>query len=291
MAKNEFLPFGTAANANVLPNADYQALPARTSGFGSGVAKSEELNSVWRQASTIASVVAQFIVDNTGNDVLDNGNTDLILASLKSAMGGRLINVQTFTASGTYSPTPGAKKIRITLTGGGGGGGGCQATSSSQTYFGAGGGAGATVISQFILTGAANYPFIIGTGGAGGVSAVKGSNGSATTFSSILSAPGGLGGTKEGATNTGGGYGGMATAGDIRINGGDGGDGQSGTTAVSGQGGASYFGGGGRAGAGGGIDGKAPGSGGGGAYDVGYSGSSMNGGKGASGLIIIEEYS
>ncbi|UNK26345.1 hypothetical protein MNO11_15990 [Serratia plymuthica] len=29
MAKNEFLPFGTAANTKVLPNADYQALPAR----------------------------------------------------------------------------------------------------------------------------------------------------------------------------------------------------------------------------------------------------------------------
>ncbi|CAI0826510.1 Uncharacterised protein [Serratia liquefaciens] len=43
MAKNEFLPFGTAANANVLPNADYQALPARVAGFSGGVAKSEEL--------------------------------------------------------------------------------------------------------------------------------------------------------------------------------------------------------------------------------------------------------
>lgn len=42
MAKNEFLPFGTAANANVLPNADYQALPARVAGFSGGVAKSEE---------------------------------------------------------------------------------------------------------------------------------------------------------------------------------------------------------------------------------------------------------
>ncbi|CAI1505516.1 Uncharacterised protein [Serratia quinivorans] len=29
MAKNEFLPFGTVANANVLLNADYQELPVR----------------------------------------------------------------------------------------------------------------------------------------------------------------------------------------------------------------------------------------------------------------------
>lgn len=85
MAKNEFLPFGTAANANVLPNADYQGLPARASGFGPGVAKSEELNSVWRQASVIANVVAQFIVNKTGADALDNGDTAELLQNLELA--------------------------------------------------------------------------------------------------------------------------------------------------------------------------------------------------------------
>ncbi|NWA70752.1 hypothetical protein [Serratia proteamaculans] len=33
------------------------ALPARVAGFGSGVAKSEELNTVWRQGSTMAAVL------------------------------------------------------------------------------------------------------------------------------------------------------------------------------------------------------------------------------------------
>jgi hypothetical protein len=89
MAKNEFLPFGTAANANVIPNADYQALPARVSGFGSGVAKSEELNSVWRQASTIASVVAQFIVNKSGMDALDNGDTAGLLDNLELAFAAQ----------------------------------------------------------------------------------------------------------------------------------------------------------------------------------------------------------
>ncbi|HID9279641.1 gp53-like domain-containing protein [Serratia sp. IR-2025] len=88
MPKNEFLPFGTAANANVLPNADYQALPARSSGFNSGVAKSEQLNTVWRQASVIASVVAQFIVDNTGKDVLDDGDLAGLQVNLGDAIKG-----------------------------------------------------------------------------------------------------------------------------------------------------------------------------------------------------------
>ena len=86
MAKNEFLPFGTAANDNVLPNADYQALPARSSGFNSGVAKSEQLNTVWRQGSTMAAVLGQFIADKTGRDVLDDGDLATLQANLQEAL-------------------------------------------------------------------------------------------------------------------------------------------------------------------------------------------------------------
>ncbi|MBP1015751.1 hypothetical protein J8628_02355 [Serratia fonticola] len=89
MPKNEYLPFGTAANANVLPNADYQALPARSAGFTAGVAKSKELNTAWRQASVIANVVAQFIADKSGKDVLDNGDTAGLLSSLEMAFAAQ----------------------------------------------------------------------------------------------------------------------------------------------------------------------------------------------------------
>lgn len=86
MAKNEFLPFGTAANANVIPNADYQGLPARTAGFSSGVAKSEQMNTVWRQGSTMAAVLGQFIADKTGQDVIDNGDLATLQANLQEAL-------------------------------------------------------------------------------------------------------------------------------------------------------------------------------------------------------------
>ncbi|KEY56930.1 tail fiber protein [Serratia sp. DD3] len=86
MAKNEFLPFGTAGNANVLSNTEYQSLAARRTGFQSGVAKSRELNTAWRQSSVIASVVAQFIADNSGNDVLDNGDLAVVQSSLRAAL-------------------------------------------------------------------------------------------------------------------------------------------------------------------------------------------------------------
>ena len=229
---------------------------------------------------------------NVGRDILAKTSKQEVIHYLglgaTNGYVGRLVNTRVFTSSGTYTPTPGTKRIRVTITGGGGGGGGCQAISSNETFFGAGGGAGGTVIT--ILTPTQNsYPVTIGAGGAGGVGATNGIKGGDSSFGSII-APGGEGGGKSGVTNTNGGNGGVPNIGDIRITGGDGGDGQSGNISVSGEGGASYWGGGGRAGAGGGVRGRAFGSGGGGAYDAGYSGTSMTGGKGAAGVCIIEEF-
>ncbi|HHZ6460721.1 TPA: phage tail protein, partial [Escherichia coli] len=206
--------------------------------------------------------------------------TDLGLSD-ESGYVGRLISTRVFTSSGTYIPTPGTKRLRVTITGGGGGGGGCQAISNNETFFGAGGGAGGTVIITPTLTND-RHPVTIGAGGAGGVGAKAGLKGGDSSFGSVI-APGGEGGGKSGVTNTNGGNGGVPSIGNIKIIGGCGGDGQSGNISVSGEGGTSYWGGGGRAGAGGGVSGKAYGSGGGGAYDAGYSGTSMTGGKGAAG--------
>ncbi|EFH9669992.1 phage tail protein [Escherichia coli] len=229
---------------------------------------------------------------NVGRDILAKTSKQEVIHYLglgaTNGYVGRLVNTRVFTSSGTYTPTPGIKRIRVTITGGGGGGGGCQAISNNETFFGAGGGAGGTIIS--IMTPTQNsYPVTIGAGGAGGIGANYGLNGGYSSFASLI-AIGGEGAGKVGVTNTNGGNGGVPSTGDIRITGGNGGDGQSGNIGVSGEGGTSYWGGGGRAGAGGGVSGKAYGSGGGGAYDAGYSGTSMKGGKGAAGICIIEEF-
>ncbi|MCT6261443.1 tail fiber protein [Escherichia coli] len=226
---------------------------------------------------------------NVGRDILAKTSKQEVIRYLglgdTSGYVGRRLSTRAFASSGTYTPSPETKRIRVTITGGGGG---CKATSNNETFFGAGGGAGGTIIS--IMTPTQNsYPVTIGAGGAGGVSATNGTRGGNSVFASLI-APGGEGGGKVGVTNTNGGNGGVPSTGDIRITGGDGGDGQSGNIGVSGEGGTSYWGGGGRAGAGGGVRGRAFGSGGGGAYDAGYSGTSMTGGKGADGVCIIEEF-
>ncbi|ENF1793115.1 phage tail protein, partial [Escherichia coli] len=143
--------------------------------------------------------------------------TDLGLSD-ESGYVGRLISTRVFTSSGTYIPTPGTKRLRVTITGGGGGGGGCQAISNNETFFGAGGGAGGTVIITPTLTND-RHPVTIGAGGAGGVGAKAGLKGGDSSFGSVI-APGGEGGGKSGVTNTNGGNGGVPSIGNIKIIGG-----------------------------------------------------------------------
>lgn len=86
MAKNEFKPFATANGANVTSQSEYETLPALASGFQAGKASSAHINKAIRQASVIASVVAQFIANESGDDVLDDGDVTVLQQSLLDAL-------------------------------------------------------------------------------------------------------------------------------------------------------------------------------------------------------------
>ncbi|WP_230946043.1 hypothetical protein [Burkholderia vietnamiensis] len=86
MATNDFLPFGGGGAANVIDQATYAALAARLTGFQSGTAQSGQLNKVWRQSSIMAAVVAQFIVNQTGQNATDDGTTATLLSNLGTAV-------------------------------------------------------------------------------------------------------------------------------------------------------------------------------------------------------------
>lgn len=90
MAKNEILPFAAGEGANVLSQEDYENLIARLMGFSTGIAKAAELNKVWRQTAFVAHCIAQFVCDQTGKDVLDNGKTDDFLGLLGSTLGNSI---------------------------------------------------------------------------------------------------------------------------------------------------------------------------------------------------------
>lgn len=115
---------------------------------------------------------------------------------------GKLLGVRRITASGTYSPTPGTKKIRVRAVGGGGGGGGVPATAAGTQATAKGGESGAYVEAIITLETTADIIATIGTGGAGGAAGSNtGVDGGATTLGSLLTCPGGKGG-EGGSTST-----------------------------------------------------------------------------------------
>ncbi|WP_148232223.1 hypothetical protein [Rahnella aceris] len=89
----------------------YEALAALLTGFQSGKASSAQINKALRQGTVMASVLAQFIANSSGNDVLDNGDTDAILANLLTALntnGGlkflqKLNNLSEISAAGSVA--------------------------------------------------------------------------------------------------------------------------------------------------------------------------------------------
>lgn len=85
--ENDFLPFAAAGGANVLTQQQYAALTTLlANGFSSGVAQSAQLNKVWRQSSIMASVLAQFIVDNSSQPAIDDGTTATLEANLLTSI-------------------------------------------------------------------------------------------------------------------------------------------------------------------------------------------------------------
>ncbi|MDT3544883.1 hypothetical protein [Cronobacter sakazakii] len=86
MANNEIKPFATGANANVTPQGEWENLPALLTGFSSGKASSAQVNKAIRQASFVAATLAQFIADQSGEDVRDDGDQAGLIAKLFSAI-------------------------------------------------------------------------------------------------------------------------------------------------------------------------------------------------------------
>ena len=116
----------------------------------------------------------------------------------QAAQPGRLLNVQTFTANGTYTETVGTNNVVVDLVGGGGAGGGAQA---NATAAGAGGQGGAYGRGRYTVAQASGAAVVIGAGGAGTAGA-SGSAGGTSSFGSLMSAPGGAGGPASALTLT-----------------------------------------------------------------------------------------
>ncbi|WP_323838448.1 gp53-like domain-containing protein [Photorhabdus africana] len=90
-AKNDFKAFAIDSNANVPSQPLYEASTDLLSGFpDKQVIDNYILNKALRQASTISSAIADFIVTESGTDVLDDGNVTKISAQFKSVLDKKI---------------------------------------------------------------------------------------------------------------------------------------------------------------------------------------------------------
>ncbi len=75
MATNQLLPFASGENPNVLPFDDWNSLPARLTGFQSGIASSQQFNRVLAQGALASWIVGQLIVEQLSKDVTLDSET------------------------------------------------------------------------------------------------------------------------------------------------------------------------------------------------------------------------
>lgn len=276
-------------------NTEYQANISYTKG-SDGI--------IYRAANTNSNVNP--VGDSTGAWYPFSAAGSLIRTTIyKRVNGVQMVSVNGGTFSATnatnFTPTPFTRQMRIRSQGAGGGGGGTATTGPSTLSAAGGGGAGAYAEGFFPPTSAAVN---VGVGGVGGTPNTVGNAGSGTasTFGSIVSAPGGAGSQNQTVAQSAAGiFGGTGPSGTptggnlLAIQGGAGTYGMNfagvSASVIGGKGGDSLFGQGPS-----GSNNTAPGTTstnfgtGGSGSAVTVSGAGQRGGDGATGVVIVEEY-
>ena len=184
-----------------------------------------------------------------------NGSGTITIAATGGGGGFTSIIIQTFTSSGTYTPTSGMARCIVEVVGGGGGSGGLAApgtTAERRAVSGSGGGGGYACKVFTSATIGASRTVTIGAGGTAGAAGNNaGGTGGTTEFgaspSILLQATGGAGGP-GGASFTSANFvnqspvaNGVGTLGDVNLEGASFASFYSGNTVVLGSGGKSFY--------------------------------------------------
>lgn len=216
------IPTSAGATANKVLLSDGTNYVLSTPTFPNASASSRKI--IVSDGTNWIASTETYAVPGTSGNVMTSDGTNWTSAA-PASQGGRLLAIQTFTASGsntiTYSSS--TTKALICLWAGGGGAG---ASNDAATQ---GGGGGAGQYAESLITGitpSSTATIVIGAGGAGkaaNTSSGVANSGSDTTYNTTtIVAKGGTGGTS--GTSTGGarGAGGTGGTGNILLAGGDG---------------------------------------------------------------------
>ena len=85
MATNQLLPFGMGESPNRIPFAEWNTLPARLTGFQSGIASSQQFNYILAQGGVAGYILAQLIVEQLAQDATLE-SADTLYTNFKSAL-------------------------------------------------------------------------------------------------------------------------------------------------------------------------------------------------------------
>ncbi|WP_118987554.1 phage tail protein [Photorhabdus sp. CRCIA-P01] len=91
--KHDFKDFFISNNANVVSQEKYEVSPDLQTEFPQNDIPSHLLNKVFHQSSTISAVVANFIAEQSGEDVLDNGDITKLTAQLNKALEQKISDI------------------------------------------------------------------------------------------------------------------------------------------------------------------------------------------------------
>jgi hypothetical protein len=163
--------------------------------LGTGGAAPPGSNNFGAGGATPAQIV------NPSNSLIISGDGTITAVSLVMTPRPGSIVRTVFTAGTTYNKPAAAKQFLIEVQAGGGAGGGAAATSAQGS--GGGGGQGGGYACSLLAAAAlgASETITVGAGGTG-VSAGTGNTGGTSSFGSLVSATGGLGGQATGAGTT-----------------------------------------------------------------------------------------
>ncbi|WP_308719014.1 hypothetical protein [Komagataeibacter xylinus] len=204
----------TADNNTTTPGDDGAAWQSLFNGYASQAwANLQYLRLSYSSTQTVTGPVAFDTSPTVPNATA--AQNPVALGQLATLTPGRLLKVQRFNTAGTstFTPTSGANFWRVHVQAGGGGGGSAAYNEGDSVSVAHAGGGGTYAMAEYTASDmasaiAAGITVTVGAGGArlvtsGAIDGLPGNNGEASSFGSLLTCPGGLGGNAGTWSNSG----------------------------------------------------------------------------------------